>query len=65
MVFSAGVAGATLGIRDGAIELLALGEATVDARLSYGDKLLEHHVANVEGAARDPFRRQQRDASVA
>ena len=56
MVFSASVAGATLGIRDGGIELLALGEATVDVRLFYGDLLLKHHVASVEGAARDPFR---------
>ena len=56
MVFSASVASATLGIRDGGIELLALGEATVVARLFYGDLLLKQHVASVEGAARDPFR---------
>ena len=56
MVFSASVASATLGIRDGGIELLALGEATVEARLYYGDLLLKQHVASVEGAARDPFR---------
>ena len=58
MVFSASVASATLGIRDGGIELLALGEATVEARLFYGDLLLKQHVASVEGAARDPFRQQ-------
>ncbi len=56
VVFSASVTSATLGIRDGGIELLALGEASVVARLFYGDLLLKQHVATVEGAARDPFR---------
>ena len=59
MVFSASVASATLGIREGGIELLALGEATVDARLFYGDLLLKQHAASVGGAARDPFRQRR------
>jgi hypothetical protein len=59
MVLSASVASATLGIRDGGFELLALGEATVVARLFYGDLLLKQHAATVEGAARDPFRHRR------
>lgn len=56
LTLSANVTSATLGIRDGGIELLALGEASVVARLFYGDLLLKQHVATVEGATRDPFR---------
>src|SRR4030095_360441 len=53
LALSANVTSATLGIRDGGIELLALGEASVVARLFYGDLLLKQHVATGEGTARD------------
>ena len=59
LVLTANVTSATLGIRDGGIELLALGDATLIARLSYGDLILKQHVASVEGAARDPFRHRR------
>ena len=54
---SARVPNATLAIKDGAIELLALGDVIVTARLVYDDVLLNQHVTSVEGAPRDPFKR--------
>ncbi len=55
----ASVQSATLAARDGQIELVALGEASVTARLKYKGVLLKEHVSGVEGAPRDPFRRQR------
>ena len=49
------VAGATLTFTDGRIELLALGAASVHARLEYKDVLLREHLTDVQGAPRDPF----------
>lgn len=55
----AGVQSATLAARDGGIELVALGKASVIARLMYDSSLIKEHATSVEGAARDPFRHQQ------
>jgi hypothetical protein len=54
----AGVQSATLAARDGGIELIALGKASVIARLKYKNVLLKEHTTSVEGALRDPFRHQ-------
>lgn len=53
------VAGATLAIKHGRIELLALGDNSVTARLKYDDILLSEHLTRVEGAPRDPFKHRQ------
>lgn len=55
----AGVQSATLAARDGRIELVALGDTAVMARLTYKDLLLKERTTGVEGAPRDPFRRPQ------
>ena len=55
----AGVQSATLAARDGRIEVIALGEASVIARLKYKSVLLKEHSTSVEGAPRDPFRRER------
>lgn len=53
----AGVQSATLAARGGRIELVALGKASVIARLKYKGVLLKEHATGVEGAPRDPFKR--------
>ena len=52
----AGVQSATLAVRDGRIELVALGKASVIARLTYKKFLVTEHATSIEGAARDPFK---------
>jgi hypothetical protein len=54
----ADVESATLAARDGRIELVALGEASVVARLKYGSVLVKEHATGVAGVLRDPFERQ-------
>ncbi len=54
----AGVQSATLAARDGQIELVALGEASVTARLKYKSVLVKEHTTGLKGAPRDPFRHQ-------
>lgn len=54
-----GVQSATLAVRDGRFELLALGKASVTARLTYKSVLLKEHATTVEGALRDPFRHER------
>ena len=54
-----GVQSATLAVRDGRIELVALGKASVIARLKYKDVLVKEHSTAVEGALRDPFRHER------
>jgi hypothetical protein len=53
------IASATLAIKNGKIELLALGDAIVTLRLKYNDVQLNQHVTGVAGALRDPFKRQR------
>lgn len=64
----ADVQSATLAAREGRIELVALGEASIIARLKYGSVLVKEHVTGVSGVPRDPFKRQSsapdRQASV-
>lgn len=55
----AGVQSATLAVRDGRIELVALERASLVARLSYKKFLVKEHATSIEGAARDPFRHQR------
>lgn len=57
--FIAGVQSATLAAQDGRIELIALGKASVIARLKYKSVLLKEHSTGIEGALRDPFRPQR------
>ena len=54
----AGVQSATLAVRNGRIELVALGKASVIARLTYRKFLVKEHATTLEGAARDPFKHQ-------
>ncbi|MBA3254644.1 MAG: hypothetical protein H0T67_10355, partial [Burkholderiaceae bacterium] len=54
-----GAQSATLAVREGRFELLALGNASVTARLRYKSVLLKEHVTAVEGAPRDPFRHER------
>ena len=53
------VQSATLAVRDGRIELVALGKASLIARLTYKNFLVKEHATTLEGAARDPFRHQR------
>lgn len=53
------VQSATLAVRDGRIELVALGKASVIARITYKKFLVEEHATGIEGAARDPFKHQR------
>ena len=53
-----GVQSATLAVRDGRFELVALEKASVIARLTYKKLLVKEHATSIEGAARDPFRHQ-------
>jgi len=57
--FIAAIQSATLAARDGQIELVALGETSILARLKYKRILLKEHRTSVDGAPRDPFRRQR------
>lgn len=54
-----GVQSATLAVRDGRFELVALEKAAVIARLTYKKILIKEHTTSIEGAARDPFRHQR------
>jgi len=54
-----GLQSATLAVQDGRIELVALGKASVIARLKYKDVLVKEHSTGVEGALRDPFRHER------
>ena len=49
---------ATLAAREGRIELVALGDASIIARLTYGSVLLKELATGISGAPRDPFKRQ-------
>jgi hypothetical protein len=55
----AGIEGATLAVRNGRFELLALDKASLTARLNYKKFLVKEHSTNIEGAPRDPFRHQR------
>jgi hypothetical protein len=54
----AAVQSATLAASEGRIEVVALGEAAVIARLKYKSVLVKEHVTAVSGVRRDPFKRQ-------
>jgi hypothetical protein len=56
---AASVASATLAIKSGRIELLALGDTSVTGKLKYDEVLLSEHLTRVEGAPRDPFKHRQ------
>ena len=64
----AGIESAALAARDGRVELVALGDASIVARLRYKSVLLKEHATGISGAPRDPFKRQasavDRQASV-
>ncbi|MEP6608092.1 MAG: hypothetical protein ABJA83_05375 [Burkholderiaceae bacterium] len=53
----ADVQSATLAVQQGQIELVALGETSVAARLRYKSALIKAHATGVKGARRDPFKR--------
>jgi hypothetical protein len=55
----AAVQSATLAVRNGRFELLALDKASLIARLNYKQFLLKEHSTSIEGAPRDPFRHQR------
>ena len=55
---AAGVQGATLAAREGRIELVALGDASITARLTYRNVVVKEHATGISGVARDPFKRQ-------
>jgi hypothetical protein len=50
------VQSATLAARKGRIELVALGEASVIARLKYKSLLVKEHATGVSGVPHDPFK---------
>ena len=52
----------TLAVRDGQIELLALGKAPVVARLGYLGLTLREHATALTGTHADPFRDQRAEA---
>jgi len=54
----ADVQSATLAVREGRIELVALADISVVARLKYQSVLLKEHSSGVNGGPRDPFRNQ-------
>ena len=63
----ASIQSAALAARDGRVELFALGDASVVARLKYKSVLLKEHATSISGAPRDPFKRQtsiDRQASI-
>jgi len=53
------VQSATLAARDGRIEVVALGEATVLARLKYKSVLVKEHATEISGTPRDPSESQR------
>jgi hypothetical protein len=53
---SAHIRSADLAAHDGRIDLLALGPASIVARLTYRDVLLKEHATGISGEPRDPFR---------
>ena len=55
----ASVQSATLAVREGRIEVVALGDAPVIARLTYKKFLVKEHATSVEGAPRDPFKHRR------
>jgi hypothetical protein len=59
---------ATVAVSDGRIDLVALGEATVIARLTYKGVLVKEHATEISGTPRDPSEPQpdaiERPASV-
>ena len=54
----ASIQSAALAARDGRVELVALGDASIIARLRYKSVLLKEHATGISGAPRDPFKRQ-------
>jgi hypothetical protein len=64
----AGVQSATLAAREGRIELVALGDASITAWLTYRNVVVKEHATGISGVPRDPFKRQpsalDRQASV-
>ena len=64
----ASIQSAALAARDGRVELVALGDASIVARLRYKSVLLKEQATGIAGAPRDPFKRQasatDRQASV-
>jgi hypothetical protein len=54
----ADVQSATLAASEGRIEVVALGEASVIARLKYKSVLVKEHVTGVSGVRCDPFKRR-------
>ena len=54
----ASIQSAALAARDGRVELVALGDASIVARLRYKSVLLKEHATGISGAPRDPFKRQ-------
>lgn len=65
---AAEIESATLAAREGRVELVALGNASIVAQLKYKSVLLKEHATGISGAPRDPFKRQSftadRQASV-
>jgi hypothetical protein len=55
---AATIQSATLAAHEGRIELVALGDASIIARLRYESVLLKEHATGISGAPRDPFKRQ-------
>jgi len=55
---AAGVQSATLAAREGRIELVALGDASITARLTYRNVVVKEHATGIAGVALDPFKRQ-------
>ena len=49
---------ATLVARKGRVELIALSNASIVARVKYKNVLLKEHATDISGAPRDPFKRQ-------
>ena len=49
---------AMLAAREGRIELVALGDASITARLTYRDVVVKEHATGISGIPRDPFKRQ-------
>lgn len=54
----AGVQSATLAAHEGRIELVALGDASIIARLTYRNVVVKEHATGISGVPRDPFKRQ-------
>jgi len=54
----ASVQSATLAACEGRLELVALGDASITARLTYKNVVVKEHATGISGVARDPFKRQ-------